>query len=385
MLSTAVTLSTDGSQDVPSRDVDRRGPTGTGWRIVDVFPLPEGASGLAYDGTYLYCGIYGANGDEVYRINPDTGGSSLLFTGPQEDAFGLTYDGSYLWTIEHPGGSAFPAVAMKLDWDGSLLGQFDLPAHYISGIAYDNGDFWVARYYPEPGHLYKVSAHGAILDEFDAPDNQPWDLCIENDHLWMADYWGDTLYKIDPTTADLLDSHSSEGVDPAGIVWDGEFLWYCDNGEGGVDFLYKVDLRGSGADCNGNGVPDSQDIAECEGAPTCSDCNENGLPDECDTIVDGDFEDDGDGDLDDYMALADFLAGPDEPPTPAAPECVDACLRGFDMNDDGDVDLADFAGFEVVFTGSGPQMRAQVHGRRPKMSRGRRIIQGRDLERFLYP
>jgi hypothetical protein len=182
----------------------------------------------------------------VYQIDPDTGGHSLLFTGPQEDAFGLTYDGQYLWTTDHPGSSSTPAVAMKLDWSGNVLAQFNLPAHYMSGIAYDDGDFWVARYYPDPSHLYKVDAGGRPLDDFAAPDNQPWDLCIENGHLWMADYWGDTLYQIDAATGNLLDSHPSEGVDPAGIVWDGAFLWYCDNGEGGVDFLYKVDLQGAG-------------------------------------------------------------------------------------------------------------------------------------------
>ncbi|MHC4978608.1 MAG: choice-of-anchor D domain-containing protein [Planctomycetota bacterium] len=216
------------------------------WTIVDTFPVPEGASGLAWDGTWLYCGIYGANGNEIYRIDPVTGGSTLLFTGPQEDAFGLTYDVQYLWTTDHPGSSSIPAVAMRLDWDGSLLMQFDLPDHYMSGIAYDAGDFWVARYYPDPGHIYKVDVTGTVLDDFPAPDNQPWDLCLENGNLWMADYWGDTLYQIDPTTGAVLFSHASEGVDPAGIVWDGQHLWYCDNGEGGVDFLYKVDLSGAG-------------------------------------------------------------------------------------------------------------------------------------------
>ena len=232
----------DGNEASSAQDV-RGGPTRGGWTIVATYPIPEGASGLAYDGSYLYCGIYGANGDEVYQIDPATGVYSLLFTGPQDDAFGLTYDGTYLWTTHHPSN---PAVAMQLDWGGNLLDDFALPVQYMSGIAYDDGDFWVARYYPDPGHLYKVNTSGTILDEFDAPDNQPWDLCIENDHLWIADYWGDTLYQIDPATGVLLDSHPSEGVDPAGIVWDGEFLWYCDNGEGGYDFLYKVDLAGGG-------------------------------------------------------------------------------------------------------------------------------------------
>nr|MCP3902523.1 choice-of-anchor D domain-containing protein [Planctomycetota bacterium] len=216
------------------------------WTIVATYDVPEGASGLAYDGTWLYCGIYGPDGGRVYQINPSTGASSLLFTGPHEDAYGLTYDGQNLWTTDHPGSSSTPAIAMKLDWDGTLLDQVDLPAHYVSGITYDAGDLWVARYYEDPAHLFKIDGAGTVLRDFQAPDDQPWDLCLENGDLWVADYWGDTLYKVSASTGALLESHPSEGVDPAGVVWDGTHLWYCDNGAGGVDFLYKVDLSGAG-------------------------------------------------------------------------------------------------------------------------------------------
>ncbi|MCH8967880.1 MAG: choice-of-anchor D domain-containing protein [Planctomycetes bacterium] len=242
----AVVSAADGNAAASSRDGRKRTTAGSQWTIVATYAIPEGASGLAWDGTNLYCGIYGSNGGQVYEIDPDTGSYSLLFTGPQGDAFGLTYDGQYLWTTDHPGGSAVPAIAMKLDWNGTVLEQIDLPAHYMSGIAYDNGDFWVARYYSDPSHLFKVDAAGTVLDDFVAPDNQPWDLCMAEGYLWMADYWGDALYKIDPATGNMLESHASEGVDPAGIVWDGQYLWYCDNGEGGNDFLYKVDLAGGG-------------------------------------------------------------------------------------------------------------------------------------------
>jgi PKD repeat protein len=216
------------------------------WSIEATFPIIADASGLAYDGTYLYCGIYGVSGGNIYQIDPQTGSYSLLFTGPQDDAYGLTYDGQYLWVTDHPGSSSTPAKAMKLDWNGTLLTEFNLPTHYMSGIAYDNGNFWVAQYYPDPGVIYKVDASGNILQQFTAPDNQPWDLCIQDGDLWMADYWGDTLYKINKTTGSLIESHASEGVDPAGVVWDGNYLWYCDNGEGAYDFLYKVDLLGAG-------------------------------------------------------------------------------------------------------------------------------------------
>lgn len=219
----------------------------TKWSIVAVYDVPENASGLAYDGTYLYCGMYGANGDEVYRINPATGDYVLLFdNGPQGDAFGLTYDGTYLWTTDHPGSSANPAIAMQLDTLGNLISQFSLPDHYMSGIAYDNGDFWVATYYPDPGTIYKVDGSGSVLTQFTPPNNQPWDLCLQNEYLWVADYWGDSLYKIDTITGARVEAYASEGTDPAGIVWDGQYLWYCDNGAGGVDYLYKVDLGGAG-------------------------------------------------------------------------------------------------------------------------------------------
>jgi len=86
-----------------------------GWTIVDSYLLPEGASGLAFDGTFLYCGIYGVNGGWIYRINPSTGAYTPLFIGEHEDAFGLTYDGQYLWTTDHSGSSTIPATALKLD------------------------------------------------------------------------------------------------------------------------------------------------------------------------------------------------------------------------------------------------------------------------------
>ena len=216
------------------------------WTIVETFPIPESASGLAYDGTYLYCGIYGVDGDYIYQIDPTDGSYSFLCSGPQEDTFGLTHDGNYLWTTDHPGSSSDPAVALQFMMNGSEVSQFDLPDHYMSGISYDNGDFWVSTYYNPDGWIYKVDDSGNILHDFAAPDNQPWDLTVENSNLWMVDYNSDTIYKIDSSSGSMIDSYDSEGTDPAGIVWDGNYLWYCDNGQGGVDYLYKVDLSGSG-------------------------------------------------------------------------------------------------------------------------------------------
>ena len=214
------------------------------WSIVATYQIPDNASGLAWDGTWLYCGIYGTGGGNIYRINPTTGAYTLQCTGPQTNAYGLTFDGTNLVTTDHPSN---PAKAIKFTLSGTLVSQFNLPAQYVSGIAYDNGNYWVSRYYPDPSVIYKVNASGTVLRQFTAPDNQPWDLCLQGSNLWMADYWGDRLYQIDTTTGTMVDSHASQGVDPAGIVWDGQYLWYCDEGASNTyDLLYKVDLSGAG-------------------------------------------------------------------------------------------------------------------------------------------
>ncbi|MCH8967249.1 MAG: hypothetical protein IID43_06190, partial [Planctomycetes bacterium] len=50
-----------------------------------------------------------------------------------------------------------------------------------------------------------------------------------------------------------------------------------------------------GPDCDGDGLPDVIEIAECTGDPACDDCNGNSIPDGCD-ITSGtspDVNDDG--------------------------------------------------------------------------------------------
>ncbi len=51
------------------------------------------------------------------------------------------------------------------------------------------------------------------------------------------------------------------------------------------------------------------------------------------------------------LEFTDCPAGPGASPEPQRPECVRVCLDAFDLEPDGDVDLADFAVFQGVFQG----------------------------------
>lgn len=96
---------------------------------------------------------------------------------------------------------------------------------------------------------------------------------------------------------------------------------------------------GVALDCNGNAEADGCDILN----GTSNDFNGNGVPDECGAAPgDSDSDNDGDVDLADFADLqVCFRRGGG-----LAPECQD-----HDVEPDGDVDLDDYADYRVLITG----------------------------------
>lgn len=215
------------------------------WSIVASYTIPGKASGLAWDGTYIYFGMYWSNGNQVYKFDPSNGNYNLQCTGSFSEAYGLTFKGPNLVTVNQPSSSAQPSQALEFNMSGTTVSTITLADHYMSGIAWDNGNYWVCTYYPDPGIVYHINGSGTVLSQFVPPNNQPWDICMQGTDLWIADYNANMLYKV-TTTGTLLDSHASQGIKPSGIVYDGTYLWYCDGQLGQNSTLYKVDLLGSG-------------------------------------------------------------------------------------------------------------------------------------------
>ncbi len=152
--------------------------------------------------------------------------------------------------------------------------------------------------------------------------------------------WGDYSY----TTLDPVDQMT---------FWTIQEYGHASNVWG----TYIAVLTQGFADCNKNEIADECDLdcdlagGECN-VPGCggsNDCNTNGLPDECETMVAGDFDGDEDVDLDDFAEFAECMGGPNVPPIPTSPQCVDACLAAFDFDQDADVDAVDFLEFAAAF------------------------------------
>lgn len=64
-----------------------------------------------------------------------------------------------------------------------------------------------------------------------------------------------------------------------------------------------------------------------------------------------DFDEDGDIDIDDFAVFDDCMAGPGLPPDPTFPVSPAQCLGAFDFDDDGDVDWNDSQVFLLAYTG----------------------------------
>jgi outer membrane protein assembly factor BamB len=222
-----------------------------GWTIVSIYPVNANASGLAWDGEYIYIGSYGGGmGSNVYRFNPDDGTNELFFSGVQSQAYGLTWDGEHLWTIDRVSPSSTFAFALKLDTAGNEIERFDLPGHYMSGIAFDNGDFWAATYYPDPGTVHKMEYNDTEEEwqetaSFTPPEDQPWDLARQGDYIWIAEYNQSNLHQTE-LDGTLVATYPGSGYRTSGVVFDGTFLWYVSRESNGDSFLYKVDLSGGG-------------------------------------------------------------------------------------------------------------------------------------------
>jgi hypothetical protein len=104
------------------------------------------------------------------------------------------------------------------------------------------------------------------------------------------------------------------------------------------DITYEIEFEG---------CPDSPYLAGMSGTTAGRVRIQQGNP------VPGDFDEDGDVDLDDYLVFANCMAGPDAVPSPTQPYVTaQGCRHAFDLDVDDDVDLADFAGFQMEFTGS---------------------------------
>jgi hypothetical protein len=69
---------------------------------------------------------------------------------------------------------------------------------------------------------------GKVVDSFTGPHKKPAGLTFDGQYLWVSDLSSDRIYKLNPQNGEILSSIAAPGSDPTGLAWDGSYLWCID-------------------------------------------------------------------------------------------------------------------------------------------------------------
>ncbi|HUU82251.1 MAG TPA: sialidase family protein, partial [Phycisphaerae bacterium] len=262
--------------------------------------------------------VVGPNG-EVYVVGGASNGGFVVARSTNAQDPGQTPTFDQISTVNLAGNFAFGGGPNP---DG-LLGQVTIDCCYAPGP--DFGNLYVLASVDPPGpdpldvHFTRSTDGGLTWTNLtrindDPTNNGAWQWfgtmsVAPNGRIDVV--WNDTRNDPAANTSELYYCSSQDG----GLTWSenvpisppfNHFLGYPNQNKlgdyydmisdnlgahlawaatftGGQDVYY---VRIGVNDCNGNGIHDADDIADCDGSAWCSDCTSNGIPDGCEPDCD---------------------------------------------------------------------------------------------------
>jgi hypothetical protein len=162
--------------------------------------------GIAFDGKSLWVNDFSAL--KVFEIDPQTGKILSSFKIPEmgSGASGIAWDGEYLYLVnwlkrDQPG-----APLYKLDRQGNLIGIVELEKGGGASITFDGQYFWVS---PSGKGIRKYDKQGNLVGEIYAAAFGGEAIAYDGKYLWVLhrtqELWNDPkLYKIEVIDDQML-------------------------------------------------------------------------------------------------------------------------------------------------------------------------------------
>ncbi|MFQ6083827.1 MAG: hypothetical protein ACE5WD_10775 [Candidatus Aminicenantia bacterium] len=181
------------------------------------FNLPRD---LTWDGVTLW--LIDEDTGKIYSLNKYNGSIVRSFNSPLPRATGLVYDGSGLWVS-----SSQRAQLVKINIvTGETLKTINIQRGQITSLAYDSQNLW--GFDKSANKIYQVDPNsGQILGSINNPGFSVGGMAFFENYLWISDPNVFSIYKIS-STGSLEATYSSPGQFPAGITWDGFYIWNAD-------------------------------------------------------------------------------------------------------------------------------------------------------------
>ena len=130
-----------------------------------------------------------------------------------------------------------------------IIHQIPSPVGLVLDITFDGNSLWVGGFMDDS--IYKISPiDGSILKKIPSHFNDtPRGMEFDGKNLYVIDSEHDSIYKMDTINGNILYRFHAPSSDtnnaPAGLAWDGFYLWQTEN-FGNISFnIYKMDTLGN--------------------------------------------------------------------------------------------------------------------------------------------
>ncbi|MFC1655056.1 EGF domain-containing protein [Myxococcota bacterium] len=236
---------------------------------------PDGGTrGLTFDGTHLWSVDSGEgtslSGEAYYKVDPATGEVVEGWLRPPPEVngpLGITFDGTSIWSST---GDGDQMIYQHDPVDLIVLDSFSSPRTNLADLAWDGNNLWAAV--SNSGVIIRIDpATGAETGAIPLPPSvsQPAGLTYALGCFYLGDDGSDAIYKLDSSTGEVLDSWAAPGSYPAGLAFDGAYLWVSDGTANRIYRVLKVEPCSDLLDCS-----DCHPDASCidTGIITCE-CN----------------------------------------------------------------------------------------------------------------
>lgn len=210
-------------------------------RIVATYPIPQLSRGLAHDGSVLWIGGVGDQGNWIRAFDPLSGAIIDSIPAPVPDCIGLTAMQDGLAYI-----SSRSDTVYLVRHDG-YTALFVKPYQHLGGLATENSKIWSATYFDPQGLLVQMDTQGRITRSLPHSGRHTREMAYHRERLYIADRLNQEIRVVNPETGRLFYSFDTEGINPDGIASDGTYLWVTDDGDQkGQDQLYQYWIQPEG-------------------------------------------------------------------------------------------------------------------------------------------
>jgi hypothetical protein len=202
--------------------------------------------GMALYNGYIWCVDYGTDNIEQYYPNNGTLVATHDISGFSGDARGFTYGGGYFWIGDSGDDNIYKVNASTFSMEDYIdcdLGYFatDIPT-YLEGLAWRDDLTPERLIMTDPGEdkIYTIDITNLSsntipvgnVTEVDTQSSDPGGLGWDGVYFWITDDAAATIYKVDPSTGNNVDSFSWTPGAPTGIEAEYETV-----------YNYKMDIE----------------------------------------------------------------------------------------------------------------------------------------------